>query len=101
MVGSRAATTASAGGNSIIVANIGAKFGERLIESIPAGKVQALLVRAVQDPDLMLMLMKKPVKGVVKLKTVEKVHAMLVSLGILPIMPLALGGTDTAATLTE
>ena len=101
MVGSRAATTASAGGNSIIVANIGAKFGERLIESIPAGKVQALLIRAVQDPELMLMLMKKPVKGVVKLKTVEKAHAMLVSLGILPIMPLALGGTDTAATLTE
>jgi len=101
MVGSRAATTAAAGGNSIIVANIGAKFGERLMASIPAGKVQALLVRAAQDPELMLLLMEKPVKGVVKLKTIEKIHAKLVALGILPVMPLAIGGTNAAATATE
>ncbi len=103
MLGSKAATTAAGpgGGHSIIVAGVGAKLGDRLVNAIPSGKVKDLLIEATHDPELMVLLMEKPVSGVKGLEHWLQLHSMMVGLGIIPVTPLALGAGDIASEITQ
>lgn len=103
IIGSKLATTAAGapGGSSIIVAAAGARFGDRIINAIPAGKTKALLIEATQNPELMLLLMEKPVGEAKVLSHGLKLHSMLVGLGIIPVTPLMLGAEDLATDVVD
>jgi len=107
IVGSRIATTTAstvsgeAGGASIVIAAAGANLGDRILNAIPAGKVKDLLIEAIFDEDLMLLLMRKPVGEAKILKHARELHAVLISLGAVPVQPLALGGGDFVSEMVN
>lgn len=91
------ATGGGKGGTSLIVASAGARMGDRIMNAIPSGKVKELLIEAVQNPELMIKLMEKPVGEAKILSHGLTLHSMLVRLGVIPITPMALGGETLAS----
>ena len=87
VIGSRAASEASAvtgtaGGHSIVIAGAGSRFARHVMDKIPAGRVQDVLIAAAEEPQLMATLLERATTEQRKFELSRKLNAWLVALGL-------------------
>lgn len=87
VIGSRAASEASAvtgtaGGHSIVIAGAGSRFARHVMDKIPAGRVQDVLIAAAEEPQLMATLLERATTAQRKFELSRKLNAWLVALGL-------------------
>jgi len=87
IIGSRAASatsavTGTAGGHSIIIAGAGSRFARHVMDKIPAGRVQEVLIQAAEEPQLMATLLERATTEQRKFELSRKLNAWLVALGL-------------------
>src|SRR5690606_39162169 len=87
IIGSRTASatsalTGTAGGHSIIIAGAGSRFARHIMDKIPAGRVQEVLIRAAEEPQLMATLLERATTEQRKFELSRKLNAWLVALGL-------------------
>lgn len=69
LAGSKAGKFSMMGDNSLIVQGAFAKQARKLFGEVPSLKVQGILTRAIQDPKLMAMLLRKGTTGAKQIKS--------------------------------
>ena len=80
-IGARLGSASSGGGPSIVMAGTGSRAMQKILEKVPALKVQGLLTQAIQDPKFMAYLLQKRPKPQKQLDT--RINAYLLQAGLI------------------
>jgi hypothetical protein len=80
-IGARLGSASSGGGPSIVMAGAGSRAMQKILEKVPALKVQGVLTQAIQDPKFMAYLLQKRPKPQKQLDT--RINAYLLQAGLL------------------
>ena len=101
MAGSRVASAASSltgnsGGHSIVIAGAGSRFARQVMDQIPVGRVQEVLVAAAEEPQMMATLLERATTQERKFELSRKLNAWLISLGFAQADSLPAPGQDPA-----
>src|SRR5690606_36953989 len=101
IIGSRTASatsalTGTAGGHSIIIAGAGSRFARQVMDKIPAGRVQDVLIAAAEEPQLMATLLERATTRQRKFELSRKLNAWLVALGLTEANDAEMPGQDPA-----
>lgn len=84
LVGSRlGSATASGQGSPLVMAGAGSKAAQKILEKVPALKVQGVLTQAIQDPKFMADLLQKRAKPQKQLDT--RMNAYLMQIGLIEV----------------
>ena len=84
LVGSRLGSmTASGQGSPLVMAYAGSKTAQKILEKVPALKVQGVLTQAIQDPKFMADLLQKRAKPQKQLDT--RMNAYLMQMGLIEV----------------
>lgn len=81
-VGTAISGTSGGQGHGLLAAAAGIRFVRRVLDKIPAGKVQEVLIEAAKDPAFMEVLLRKGKTPRDKINIGQKLNAYLLNLGL-------------------